>query len=114
MESRAFARNVGTLPSRQLKVDLDTDFWIHWLPDTPHRRLRQEMADRIATELPGSRLDPEAHFTHLSLALTGYTGALLQPAYVEIYGGLSEAEVDEVSRRLRWHGARSIVASSRS
>ena len=84
-----------TASVRQLKVDLDTDFWIHWLPDTPHRRLRQEMADRIASELSGSRLDPEAHFTHLSLALTGYTGALLQPAYVESFGELSEAEIDE-------------------
>ena len=80
---------------RQAKIELDTDFWLHWLPATPQRRLRQEMAERMLGALPGAAPDAEAHFTHLSLAVTSCAGALLQPAYVEIFRTMSEREIDD-------------------
>ena len=83
---------------RQAKIELDTDFWLHWLPASPQRRLRQELAQGMLAAvkaLPGQAPDPEAHQIHLSLAVTSCAGALLQPAYVEIFRTMSEREIDD-------------------
>ncbi len=91
-ESDYMLRTAGV---RKAKIDLDTDFWLHWLPATEHRRLRQELAEQIRATLPGPAVDPEAHQTHLSLALTSFTGALLQPAYIDVFRDLAEPELDD-------------------
>lgn len=85
---------------RKSKVALDTDFWLHWLPDPPFRRDREALAAKML-EVPGVDMSPEAHATHVSLALSTYAGALLQPAYASLFRELSEKELDDVLASFR-------------
>lgn len=80
---------------RNAKLTLDTDFWLHWLPDPPFRREREKLAARML-DVDGVEMTPEAHATHVSLGLSTYAGALLQPAYAALFRDLSPREVDDV------------------
>ena len=79
---------------RAAKLALDTDFWLHWLPAPPFRRERNALA-RSILELSGSDVSPEAHETHVGLALSTYAGALLQPVFAALFRGVSDQELDK-------------------
>lgn len=90
-----------TEPIRDAKIALDTDFWLHWLPDPPLRVERRKLA-AMMLELAGDvDVSPEAHQTHVSLALSTYAGALLQPAYAALFEKLSSVELDDVLSSFR-------------
>jgi hypothetical protein len=93
-----------TAPIRRAKLALDTDFWLHWLPDPPFRAARRKLATTVfelAGELGEIDMSPEANQTHVSLAISTYAGALLQPAYAALFAALSPSELDEVLSSFR-------------
>lgn len=90
-----------TEPIRRAKLALDTDFWLHWLPDPPFRSDRQKLATTLL-ELAGDvEMSPDANQTHVSLALSTYAGALLQPSYAALFADLSAKELDDVLSSFR-------------
>lgn len=90
-----------TEPIRDRKLALDTDFWLHWLP-APRFRIERERLAELMLELAGDvDVSPEAHQTNVSLALSTYAGALLQPAYAALFSDLSPSELDEVLSSFR-------------
>lgn len=90
-----------TEPIRSAKLALDTDFWLHWLPDPPFRTERKQLATTLL-ELAGDvDMSADANQTHISLAVSTYAGALLQPAYAALFSGMSPNELDDVLSSFR-------------
>lgn len=84
-------------PVLDAKTALATDFWMGWIAPTPAKQAVYALADQIAGLLPPPGVDPQANHTYLSQhLLSGYTAALLQPAYAQCFVGLSEEKLDDI------------------
>ncbi len=86
---------------RKAKLDLDTDFWLHWVPAPPFRSERQQLAAKMLELVDNVEMSRDAHATHVALALSTYAGALLQPAYAALFRDLSDRELDDVLSSFR-------------
>jgi aryl-phospho-beta-D-glucosidase BglC (GH1 family) len=88
-----------TSPIRQAKLQLGTDFWMHWLPQTSTRRLVQQLGDTIAEALGRENIDEAGNQLFLNQAtLDVYLGSLTQPLYAKLFKGMNDAEEDEILR----------------
>jgi endoglucanase len=84
-------------PVLDAKTALATDFWMGWVAPTPAKQAVYTLADQIAALLPPPGVEQKANHTYLSQhLLSGYTAALLQPAYAQCFAGMSEEKLDDV------------------
>jgi aryl-phospho-beta-D-glucosidase BglC (GH1 family) len=84
-------------PVLDAKTALATDFWMGWIAPTPAKQAVYALADQIAALLPPPGVDPQANHNYLGQhLLSGYTAALLQPAYAQCFAGLSEEKLDDI------------------
>jgi aryl-phospho-beta-D-glucosidase BglC (GH1 family) len=84
-------------PVYQAKADLSVDFWMKWLPPTPVEQKSIELARQVEEYIDDPSLDSKANQTYLGQhLLSGYVAALMQPAYVHCFSGLSEERLDDL------------------
>ncbi|GGR28281.1 glycoside hydrolase family 5 protein [Deinococcus ruber] len=84
-------------PSLQLKAQLDTDFWMGWLPTTPAKAKLSELAAIIEDTLQDPSIEPGPNRRFLGQAtFDHYVGHLLINPYVQLFQGLSDAEIETV------------------
>ena len=91
-----------TAPIRRAKLDLDTDFWLHWLPDPPFRTER----NALGRDSPRAhrrhrderRREPDAREPSLS---STYAGALLQPEFAALFRDSPDDELDAILSSFR-------------
>ena len=83
-------------PNLKAKAELDTDFWMGWLPSTPAKAKLSELARIIEATIDDPDIEPGANRRFLGQAtFDHYVGGLLQPSYARLFKGLSESELDE-------------------
>jgi hypothetical protein len=98
-------------PVFQAKIDLSVDFWMKWIAPTPVEQKSIELAREIEKYIDDPSIDPPANQTYLGQhLLSGYVAALMQPAYVHSFNGMSETQLDDILasfefRRCRPHQA---------
>ncbi|WP_034389011.1 glycoside hydrolase family 5 protein [Deinococcus sp. YIM 77859] len=101
-------------PSLRAKAELDTDFWMGWLPSTSAKEKLTELARIIEATVNDPNIEPAANRRFLGQAtFDHYVGGLLQPSYVRLFQGLSENELDEVLSSFAFRNCRPNVALAR-
>ncbi len=86
-----------TGPLRQLKIQLGTDFWMQWLPQTRATQIVNELAQEIVGAVGKDRIDEAGNRLFLSQAtMDVFVGATLQPYYADLFKGMPEDEMDRV------------------
>jgi endoglucanase len=86
----------------EAKRQLDTDFWIEWLPYTPAKSLVADLSRLVVEAIGDPDLDPKVNEAYLRQAsLAGYVGELMQPTYARCFRGLSENDLDRVLSSFR-------------
>ncbi len=84
-------------PVPEAKRQLDTDFWMGWLPSTPAKELVRNLSQLTEEVLADPDIEPQANYRYLTqAALEGYVGGLMQPIYAKRFQGMSEEEIDRV------------------
>lgn len=84
-------------PTLRAKAELDTDFWMGWLPGTPAKDKLGELARIIEAAVDDPEIEPAANGRFLGQAtFDHYVGGLLQPSYARRFRDLTESELDEV------------------
>lgn len=79
------------------KAELSVDFWMKWLPATPLEQKTIELARQVEEYIDDPSVDSQANQTYLGQhVLSGYVAALMQPAYVHCFSGLSEERLDDL------------------
>lgn len=79
-----------------MKLKLNTDDWMIWLPDSKARVMLRELSRYMEEVIGDPDINHEHNVTALSQAvLTNYVGALIQPAYVKIFKDMSMEEIDK-------------------
>ena len=100
---RSFLSAAGCSAAGQL----DTDFWMSWLPSTPIKELSSKVAQLIDETVADPGLNIKANVRYLRQALLdGYTGALIQPAYARLFKGLSESQLDQTLQSFAFKNCR--------
>jgi aryl-phospho-beta-D-glucosidase BglC (GH1 family) len=86
-----------TASVRKAQTALRTELWMGWLPRTQADVLLDELAEFAAEMIDDPEIDPVGQRRYLVQAtLAGYMGGLLQPAYANVFKGLTEVEIDRV------------------
>ncbi|MCT2536656.1 glycoside hydrolase family 5 protein [Aquibacillus koreensis] len=81
----------------EMKHKLNTDDWMIWLPGMKARWHVDELAKHLEKVIGDDDLNHAYNVAALSQSvLTVYTGALIQPAYVKLFKGLSEEKIDDI------------------
>jgi len=84
-------------PELTHKCELDTDFWMGWLPSTPFKQTIETLVSQIEETLADPTLDWSANRQYLRQAIGDhYIGQLLQPSFARRFKGMSETELDHV------------------
>jgi endoglucanase len=84
-------------PVLEAKRQLDTDFWMGWLPSTPAKEMVRNLAQLVEEVLADPDIESQANYRYLTqAALDGYVGSLMQPIYAKRFKGMSETEIDRV------------------
>ena len=84
-------------PVLEAKRQIQTDFWMKWLPATPLKQEIFGLADKILEISGDSEVNPDENRTYLAQAtLSGYAALLLQRGYARCFAGMSEADIDRV------------------
>ena len=84
-------------PILEAKRELDSDFWMRWLPATWARQMVGDLACLAEKVIGNPDIEPKSNQRYLEqAALDGYLGALMQPAYAKRFKGMSEARLDRV------------------
>jgi aryl-phospho-beta-D-glucosidase BglC (GH1 family) len=93
-DSEYMRRTAGV---RKAQSALRTEFWMGWLPPTRADALIDDLAEFAAEMIDDPQIDPVAQRRYLVQAtLAGFMGGLLQPAYANVFKGLTETEIDRV------------------
>ena len=84
-------------PVLDLKAQLDTDFWMGWLPTTPAKAKLSELAGLIEDAIGDPEIEPGANRRFLGQAtFDQYVGHLLIKPYVGLFRGLGDDEIRTV------------------
>jgi endoglucanase len=79
------------------KIELDTDFWMGWLPSTTTKGMIETLARHIESTLNDPRIDPKSNKRYLTQhTLEGYVGGLMQYTYARLFEGMSEEKIDQI------------------
>jgi aryl-phospho-beta-D-glucosidase BglC (GH1 family) len=84
-------------PVLEAKRQIQTDFWMKWLPVTPLKQEIFGLADKVLEISGDTEVNPADNRTYLAQAtLSGYAALLLQRGYARCFAGMSEADIDRV------------------
>jgi endoglucanase len=78
------------------KIELDTDFWMGWLPFTTTKGMIETLARHIESTLNDPKIDPKSNKRYLTQhTLEGYVGGLMQYTYARLFEGMPEEKIDQ-------------------
>lgn len=84
-------------PVIDAKIQLDTDQWMGWLPETRAKMIIRELEHCIRETIGDPDIDAAEDYRFLKqAALCSYTGTRMQPAYARRFRGMSEDRIEEV------------------
>lgn len=84
-------------PVMDAKNDLQTDFWMSWVPATAEKKMVNDFADLVKEKINDSSIETKSNRTFMAQhLLSGYVAALMQPRYAHCFAGMSEEKLDDV------------------
>ena len=94
-------------PVLEAKRQIQTDFWMKWLPVTPLKQEIFGLADKVLELSGDTEIDPADNRTYLAQAtLSGYAALLLQRGYARCFASMSEADIDRVLQSFAFKNCR--------
>jgi hypothetical protein len=81
----------------KMKLALNTDDWMIWLPGHQARKYVEDMASHLEEVIGDPNMSHSFNIACLSQSvLTIYAGALIQPTYAKLFKDLSEEQIDRI------------------
>jgi endoglucanase len=99
-ESAYFRRIASILKGKQAVF---ADFWMGWAAPTPVKDSVEALSTQIQETLDdvGVNVQVEARFMEQAV-LAGHTAVLMQPAFADLFAGMSEMQLDEILASFRF------------
>lgn len=84
-------------PLLAAKIDLNTDFWMKWLPDTPAKQMVRTLASYTVETLADPAIDPPAVTNYMMQSvMSGFIGGLMQRPFAQLFKDMDETAIDRV------------------